>query len=339
MKEIGILAFTARGMALAERLCAALTNEEKGCSAEVFQQEKKQAKAAKAYLEENFNKKDTFIFVSAAGIAVRMIAPLIRSKDVDPAVIVMDEFGRYAIPILSGHLGGANEAACEMAKITGGEVVLTTATDINGKFAVDVWSKYAGCKIMDISGIKTISSAVLAGEKVGISSGFPFEGAMPKELTLDEAEIGICVSLGGNQKPFPKTFNVVPKIVTVGVGCRKGVSSEQFEKFILKNLEENNIAIEAVEQIASIDMKRFEKCILAFCEKYRIPFRTFSAEELQAVKGTFTGSDLVKSVTGVDNVCERSAVLATENGRRIMSKISGNGCTCALAMKEWKCKF
>ncbi len=332
MKTISILAFTDRGTQLAEKLSAALGQRHE---TEVFDRKSD----AKDYLSEHFAEKDVFVFICAAGIAVRLIAPLIRTKDVDPAVIVMDEFGRYAIPILSGHLGGANEAAAEIAELVGAQVILTTATDINGKFAVDVWSKYAGCKIMDVSGIKTISSAVLAGEKIGIHSGFPFEGNMPKELTLDETEIGICVSLAGNQKPFPTTFNVVPRIVTVGVGCRKGVSSEQFEKFLLKNLEENNIAIEAVEQIASIDLKKFETCILAFCHKYKIPFVTYTAEELAAVQGEFSGSDLVKSVTGVDNVCERSAVLGSKGGRRILSKTSGGGCTCALAMKDWKCKF
>ncbi|MCI5689133.1 cobalt-precorrin 5A hydrolase [Anaerovoracaceae bacterium 42-11] len=333
MKNIGIVAFTARGYNLAEKIAESLKNT---CSVDVFEKEKE---SAREYLEESFNKKDTFLFICAAGIAVRLIAPLIKSKDQDPAVVVMDEFGRFSIPLLSGHLGGANEAAAEFAKITEAELVLTTATDINGQFAVDVWSKYAGCHIMDISKIKLVSSAVLREEKVGISSGFPFEGEMPAPLTLDEAETGICVSLAGNQNTYQNTLNLVPRIVTVGVGCRKGVSAEVFEKFILKQLSQKNIAIQAVERIASIELKKYEPCILSFCDKYKIPFVTFTAEELQSVKGDFLSSDLVKTVTGTDNVCERSAVLASSYGTRILSKTSGNGCTCALAMRDWKCKF
>lgn len=333
MKNIGIVAFTARGYNLAEKIAESLKNT---CSVDVFEKEKE---SAREYLEESFNKKDTFLFICAAGIAVRLIAPLIKSKDQDPAVVVMDEFGRFSIPLLSGHLGGANEAAAEFAKITEAELVLTTATDINGQFAVDVWSKYAGCHIMDISKIKLVSSAVLREEKVGISSGFPFEGEMPAPLTLDEAETGICVSLAGNQNTYQNTLNLVPRIVTVGVGCRKGVSAEVFEKFILKQLSQKNIAIQAVERIASIELKKYEPCILSFCDKYKIPFVTFTAEELQSVRGDFLSSDLVKTVTGTDNVCERSAVLASNYGTRILSKTSGNGCTCALAMRDWKCKF
>lgn len=332
MKEIGIIAFTQRGMALAERVCQRLPE---GCRGEVCSNKSE----ARSWLTENFQRKDTFLFICAAGIAVRYIAPLIRSKDVDPAVVVMDEFGQYAVPILSGHLGGANEAAAELAAVTGSTVVLTTATDVNGSFAVDVWSKYTGCKIIDISGIKTVSSAILRGEKVGLQSGFPFEGSLPEELTLDPAEIGICVSLSDKLKPFPQTFNVVPNIVTMGVGCRKNASPEGFEKFVLGVLSENNISLQAIEKITSIDLKKYEKCILAFSDKYQIPFVTYSAEELNQVEGSFDGSEFVRSITGVDNVCERSACLGSGLGKRILSKTSGNGFTCALSMRDWKCRF
>ena len=332
MREAGILSFTARGKALGERLAKQLAGK---YQVELLQDRRK----GKEYLEENFQRKDMFLFICAAGIAVRMIAPLIRTKDVDPAVIVMDEFGRFVIPILSGHLGGANAAASELADLAGAQLVLTTATDINDKFAVDVWSKYAGCQIIDVGGIKDISAAVLRGEKIGFESGFPFEGEVPAELTLDSAQMGICVSLSDTLKPFAKTFNVVPKIVTLGVGCRKNVSAVQFEKFVLNLLEENNISLCAIEKVASIDLKRYEKCILSFCDKYSISFVTYTAEELKRVPGMFLSSDFVKSVTGVDNVCERSAVLGSGNGQKILSKASGGGVTAALAMKDWKCKF
>ena len=332
MEKAAVLAFTDRGKRLAAKLSEKLQGE---CDVTLFDN----SGSAKDYLKENFAEKDTFVFICAAGIAVRLIAPLIKSKDVDPAVIVMDEFGQYVIPILSGHLGGANEAGERIASLMGATLVLTTATDINEKFAVDVWSKYAGCKIIDVSCIKTVSAAILRGEKVGFESGFPFEGKVPKELTLDAADLGICVSLSDKLKPFPTTFNMVPKIVTIGIGCRKNTSVEQFEKFVLGILEENKVSIHAIEKIASIDIKKYEKCILAFSDKYQIPFVTYSAEELSEAKGDFEASEFVKSVTGVDNICERSACLGSAGGRRILSKTSGGGVTCALAMKDWKCKF
>jgi len=333
MKDIGILAFTERGRSLAEKIAESLPPPVR---AEIYDKEKERAGD---FLKERFFQKDTFLFICAAGITVRLIAPLLRSKDVDPAVVVMDELGNHVIPILSGHLGGANEAARELSRLTGASVVLTTATDINEKFAVDIWSKKAGVRILEINRIKDISSAVLRGEKVGISSMFPISGQLPSELTCEPAENGICVSLSGEENPFPNTLHTAPRIVTIGAGCRKGVSPEVFEAFILKQLAENHIAMEAVEQLASVDLKKDEPCIRAFCEKYGIPFVVYRAEELAALEGEFTPSDLVKSVTGVDNVCERSAVLGSKNGTKILSKTSGSGCTCALAMRDWECVF
>ncbi len=334
MENVGILAFTARGMELAH--AAAEKLKKQGVCTEIFD---KKTGSAKEYLAENFAEKDTFLFICATGITVRLIAPLIKSKDQDPAVVVMDEAGRYVIPLLSGHLGGANRAALKLGKLLGAEPIMTTATDINGKFAVDVWSKDAGCVITDVRGIKKVSSAVLKGERIGILSSFPLQGEIPAELTEGPAEIGICVSLSGKGQPFAETFHVVPKIVTLGTGCRKGVSSHTFENFILSQLAENRIDIAAVEKICSIDLKKNERCILDFSEKYRIPFVTYTAEELQQAAGDFTSSELVKKVTGVDNVCERSAVLGSGMGKKILSKASGSGITCALAIKDWKCKF
>ncbi len=333
MKDIGILAFTDRGRRLAEKIAESLPPS---VSAEIYDKKKERAGS---FLAERFNKKDTFLFICAAGISVRLIAPLLKSKDTDPAVVVMDELGNHVIPILSGHLGGANEAAEELGRLTGDSVILTTATDINQKFAVDIWSKEAKCRIIDVDRIKLISAAVLRGEKVGVFSTFPISGQLPSELTREMSENGICVSLSGEENPFPNTLHMAPRIVTIGAGCRRGVSQEVFEEFILKQLSENHIVIEAVEHLASIDLKKDEPCINAFCEKYGISFVVYTAEELAAAEGDFAPSDLVKSVTGVDNVCERSAVLGSRNGTKILSKTSGSGCTCALAVRDWECIF
>lgn len=334
MENVGILAFTARGMKLAQTTAEKLKMQ--GVYTEIFD---KETGNAKEYLAENFAKKDTFLFICATGITVRLIAPLIKTKDQDPAVVVMDEMARYVIPLLSGHLGGANRAALQLAELLNAEPVVTTATDINGRFAVDVWTKDAGCVIKDVSGIKKVSSAVLEGKKIGIQSSFPFKGGLPAELTEGAAEIGICVSLWGKEQPFTETFHVIPKIVTLGTGCRRGVSSLTFENFILRQLAQNHVDIVAVEQICSIDLKKSERCILDFSEKYGIPFVTYTAEQLEQTEGDFSPSHLVKRVTGVDNVCERSAVRGSGMGKKILSKTSGEGITCALAIRDWKCEF
>ena len=299
----------------------------------------------KAYVADNFNNYDAFIFVGATGIAVRYIAPHIKSKDVDPAVIVIDEHGGFVIPLLSGHLGGANELANLIAEKLNSTPVITTATDINAKFAVDLWTKKTNQSIADISKIKDVSAAILKDEQIGLYSDFEIEGSLPKQIkpcdsyTDYNPNVGIAVSIDENIKPFNITLNTVPKIVGIGVGCRKNTDSDVFEDFVLKLLREQNISIKSIELIASIDIKKDEKCILDFSDKYSIPFKTATADELMSIPGKFSSSSFVKSITGVDNVCERAAAYFLDKNKIILNKISHNGMTCAIAVRDWKCKF
>lgn len=299
----------------------------------------------KVYVADNFNEYDAFVFVGATGIAVRYIAPHIKSKDIDPAVIVLDEHADFVIPLLSGHLGGANELASLIAERLNSTPVITTATDINAKFAVDLWTKKTNQHIVDISKIKDVSSAVLKNEEVGLYSDFEIEGSLPKQIKTCDSytdynpNVGIAVSIDENIKPFNITLNSVPKIVGIGVGCRKNTDSDVFEEFVLKILREQNISIKSIEFIASIDIKKDEKCILDFSDKYSIPFKTATADELMSIPGKFSSSSFVKSITGVDNVCERAAVFFSKSNKIVLGKTSHNGMTCAIAVRDWKCKF
>ncbi|MBM6685952.1 cobalamin biosynthesis protein CbiG, partial [Faecalicatena contorta] len=137
-----------------------------------------------AFLQEHWQQVREIVFIGAAGIAVRLIAPYIRDKFTDPAVLVLDEGGRFVIPLLSGHVGGANDLARFLARATGAEAVITTATDVNGRFAVDVFAKKCGLVLTDRTKAKDISARILKGEKVGFYSEFPVLGRVPEELTL-----------------------------------------------------------------------------------------------------------------------------------------------------------
>lgn len=356
MKKICIIAFTDNGNKTAERIKNILETSSLDDSAHSFEESysgydhyfvdllEKNCKK-KAYVADNFNTYDAFVFIGATGIAVRYIAPYIKSKDVDPAVIVLDEHGNFVIPLLSGHLGGANEIANIIAEELNSTPVITTATDINSKFAVDLWTKNTNQSIIDISKIKDVSAAILKDEQIGLYSDFELEGSLPKQIKLcdnymdNNSEVGIAVSLDENLKPFNTTLNAVPKIVVLGVGCRKNTDSANFENFILKILREQNISIKAVDLIASIEIKKDEKCILDFSAKYGIPFKTATADELMSVAGEFSGSSFVKSITGVDNVCERSAAYFSGGDKILLGKTSHNGITCAIAVRDWKCKF
>ena len=332
MKKACMLAFTDRGRELAGRIACGLENEYS------FKFYDGAETTAREFVAAEFGNADEFIFVGAVGIAVRLIAPHIKSKDVDPAVIAVDERGRFVIPVLSGHLGGANRGAAEIAVVTGGQAVITTATDINGKFAVDLWTSAEGCVIDDISMIKVISGEILKGNQVGFDAGdFETEGDLPKELTTDRAEAGIAVAFSNGKKPFEKTLTAIPRIVTLGVGCRRDTDSGEFEEKVLEILRERGVSIKAVRLVASVDLKKDEKCILDFCGKYGLEFVTYSPEELMAVPGEFASSDFVLKTTGADNICERSA--AASGGRIIINKTAAGGVTVAAAAEDWKCRF
>lgn len=330
--KIGLLYFTQNGKLIANKL-----SKNEDIEYTIYDKKKQ---SAKEFVKECFLL-DGIIFVGAVGIAVRLISPYITKKDVDPAVIVIDELGKYVIPILSGHIGGANELALSISDKLSATPVITTATDINNVFAVDVWSKNSNYVIDDISMIKYVSSALLRGEEVSLKSDFEIENELPKGVKKNKnLNIGLMVSLNENKKPFEKTLNVIPKIITIGVGCRKNTDINAFEEYIKATLREQNISLKAVKSIASIDLKKDEDCIISFSEKYNIPFNSYTAQELSTVCGNFSSSQFVKKITGVDNVCERSAMYNNQkNGYLILKKQSKDGMTIAISSEKWRCKF
>lgn len=329
MNKLYVLSFTKCGRLLAERIQQAFSKEE----IQLFSKEESAAEWVRRAFEEHAD----LVFVGAMGIAVRLIAPYLKRKDVDPAVVVLDEQGTYAISVLSGHIGGGNELCRTLAAALGAAPVITTATDLSGKFAVDSWAYRHDCVIPEISRIKTISAAVLREEPIGFCSDYPVMNELPFAVS-DQAEIGICVSLNAEKCPFETTLAVVPRIVTIGAGCRKGSDAAAFEAFLLETLAGQKISLQAVKELVSADLKAEEACMKAFSQKYEIPFRVATAEALAEVKGTFSSSELVQRVTGVDNVCERSAVFFSK-GQLLLPKTAQNGMTVALAAKDWKCMF
>ena len=333
--KVSIIAFTDNGMEIAYELSNSLSESNdvdftrcgKG--------------ALSTWTEEHFSTNDALIFIGAIGIALRAIAPYIKTKTKDPAVVVVDELGQFSIPILSGHIGGANELALQIAEDLGSIPVITTATDINSVFAVDTWAKSQGLQILNPECIKLVSSKLLKGESVHVKSDYPIQGNLPKNVYLNDLEdsnAGYDVIITHKDLENERkndTLLLVPQIITVGIGCRKDISFESVESSILNILKSENYHILSINALASIDKKVNEKGILEFAKKYDLPFNTYSAEELNSLEGDFTKSEFVKSVVEVDNVCERSAIKES-NGKLIRRKdtCDGAGVTVALAIND-----
>ena len=340
--KVSIIAFTDNGMEIAYKLSNSLSEDNDVDFARCGKG------ALSTWTEEHFSTSDALIFVGAIGIALRAIAPYIKTKTKDPAVVVVDELGQFSIPILSGHIGGANELAVQISEILNAIPVITTATDINNVFAIDTWAKSQGLKILNPECIKLVSSKLLKGESVHIKSDYAINGNLPNNVYLNDLEnveenndenddnYDAIISHKINENEYKKDIlSLIPQVITVGIGCRKDISFESIEKSILNILEKENFHILSVNSIASIDKKANEKGILEFANKYDLPFNTYSADELNSLEGDFTKSDFVKSVVEVDNVCERSAVFESK-GKLIRRKdtCDGSGVTIALAMND-----
>lgn len=340
---IRIVAYSERGSETAEKIAAGLRarGDECRCFAPPAYCQPGTLpleKGAQVWVQEAFREAGALVFCCAAGIAVRAIAPSVKNKKEDPAVVVVDECGKFAIPILSGHLGGANRLSLAIAQDIGALPVVTTATDLNGVFAVDVFAKEHCLRIESMQLAKEVSAALLAGRPVGFCSDFPCEGPLPEGLARARSPLGICITADRQKAPFEKTLRLLPERFAVGLGCRRGKSAEALETFFLRQLADCGVGTDELRCVASIDLKRDEAGLVALCRKYKLPFVTYSTEQLQAVPGDFSASEFVKRTAGVDSVCERAAVLAS-GGRLVRRKTAADGMTFALAEYEGAIRF
>lgn len=344
--KLNIVAFTQNGMQLGERIFNLAQKE--GWETKVFVKSRYVSvdegspvisvePPLSEWAQQHIPAAEALIFIGAAGIAVRTIAPFIKSKTVDPAVLVLDEKGNYVIPLLSGHMGGANELALWLSEKIMAVPVLTTATDVNHKFAVDVFAKKNHLWISSMKLAKEVSARILRNEKLSMGCGDGCTGGIG-ELQHQNCEDGkkatFWIRLGESEY-----LHLVPAVITLGIGCRKGTSIDTIEHVVSSILTENGIFPQGIEQIASIDLKKEEPGILQLANKWGIPFVTYSSEQLKTVNGEFTTSPFVQQVTGVDNVCERSAVLGSHMGELVVRKQAQDGVTAACAVREWRVNF
>lgn len=345
-KKTAVISFTDKGSLLNKKLGRRL--EKFGYSCACFSSEKYAAKHGINSIEGNyvqwmkkiFDEYDYILFVGAVGIAIRGIAPYVKDKFKDPAVVVVDENAKFAIPVLSGHIGGANEFTKDICIITDSQPVITTATDINNKFAVDVFAKKNNLVIMQREMIKVISSALLSDEKVCMHCDGIYKNGIPDGITkTSKGKIGFLISVFSNTAQYDNMLNLVPKKVHIGIGCRKDTPKEAIQAAVDGFLKENHIFKEAVCKVATITIKHNERGLIEFCTEKKLPITFFSADNLNKAEGKFTPSEFVRSITGTDNVCERAAVLSSNNGKIIAEKTKYDGVTVAAACEEWSVDF
>ena len=348
--RVSCIAFTERGYALAERTARALSDcaqtgeDDPGWDVSVSRGFGEGKADLRAWTALAWEASDALLFVGAAGIAVRAIAPHVASKATDSAVVVIDEAGRFAVPLLSGHLGGANELAQTVARAAGAIPVITTATDVRGVWAVDTWARCAGLAVSNPEAIKRVSARLLSGGRVALYSDIPISGQPPEgvDIASDRARADIVVSPfaganAGASVRAPEPLRLVVPCIVAGIGCRRGACAEAIGEAFLLACGQAGISPSAVREAATIDVKAHEEGLLAFCRARNIPLATYSAEELSQVEGSVSPSDFVRATVGVDNVCERTAL--ADGGKLIFPKLAHGGVTVAFSKVTIKLSF
>lgn len=286
-----------------------------------------------------------FVFIMAAGIVVRVIAPHLDGKEKDPAVVVMDEAAKFAISLLSGHIGGANELACRCAFVTGAREVITTATDVNCLPSFDMLAIEEGWAIDDLSRVKTLNSLLLDGEEIAVVDAtglvrpyFHGRGKLCFYETFLEAlqskALGYLFVTNRHLPPQSQSERLLilrPKNLVLGIGCNSSTSLEEIEEVVSANLKRLFLSLKSVSCVASATAKREEPGLLAFADKYHLPLKFYDSDELNGVHVPSPPSPHALQAIGATGVAEPAAILASDGGRLLLRKVKSGNVTLAVA--------
>lgn len=333
--KIACISFTNRGSEIGE----SLVKRRDGNSDTVvhhFQNSKVEG-GIKNILKDIVRDYDGIVFISATGIAIRMIAPYIVSKLVDPAVVVVDDLGRYSIALLSGHIGGGNKLCKWVADILGAEAIITTASDGRGIESVDMFAMRMDYQMENMQTVKRLTTMMVNGERIGffteMEEKINYDNLIYihnlEEINSKEVRGIICVTSNRNVEiELPNTI-LRPKNLNIGIGCKKGVSGKKIIEAIINTLKDNNLSEKSIKSINTIEIKAGELGIIEASRYFKCPMNIYTVKEIQKVEDMFLGSSFVKKTVGVTSVSGPCAYLA--GGELIVEKTKCNGITIAVS--------
>ncbi|NLL18495.1 MAG: cobalt-precorrin 5A hydrolase [Clostridia bacterium] len=342
--QIAVFVFNEQGEAIAERLVSGLDYQ---VLIDRNMDETQKDLPFKERVARLWDQVDGFIFVAATGIVVRTIAPLLKGKTVDPAVLVIDAAGRYVISLLSGHLGGANRLTKEVAGVLGAVPVITTATDVLGKTSVEDWANELGLKVVNPEGLVKINGALVRDVTITVYTELPVADLAKHPLNPGKTlfkpleRLSLSPPQGPSLAVTRQQFGVdrvdlelVAPSLVVGIGCRRGTGKEVIKQFIQETFREKGWPLAAVTSIVSVEQKKDEEGLLALARELKVPVRFFKPEELQAVLEAMPQLEkslFVEEKIGVGAVCEPAAILGSQWGQLPVGKRSYRGVTIAVA--------
>lgn len=355
-EKIAIIAITKHGSALAEKLHLALEKSELFIS-EKFKKEDIPGKVhffntpIKNLTEHIFSEYDALIYIVSLGAVVRTIAPFLKDKHTDPAVLVIDDKANFVISVLSGHVGGANGLTEEVAGILNATPVITTASDVGKTIPVDILGREFGWTTELDENITRVSAAVVNEEPVGIyqdageKDWWKRDTPLPKNVRLfksiDELADSGCKAaliitdciLGDEYKDLlHKSVIYRPKSLAVGMGCDRGVKQEDLDHLLKKTFEDHNLSLKSIRNVSTVDLKNREAGLLAFCERRGLELICYTREELGKLKDILpTPSEMVMKYLKIPGVSEPAAMLTAKTDKLVVTKVKGNMSTLAVA--------
>lgn len=342
--KVALITLTHGGLQLADKL------REYNPNIEIFTHRKCQYEYVKLIelpLRDNIkglmDEYDMLVFIMATGIVVRLIAPYIKHKSIDPGVIVIDEQGKYVISLLSGHLGGANEYTRELAEFLHAHPVITTASDVNNTMAVDIMAMKLNCYIDDFEDAKIVTSNIVNGDNIGIISNSNIDIDLPKQfITIDNHNVSqsidkhnikglIVIDYNKIEADIPISY-LYKKDITLGIGCRRGKTREEITKELVPLLKREDINIKSISRISTVEVKKDEVGIIELARTLKVPMDIITIDRIMEIQHLFEGSKFVEKTIGVTCVSEPCGYISSNKGDCILNKVKANGITISL----WK---
>jgi cobalt-precorrin 5A hydrolase len=277
-----------------------------------------------------FNDYSAHVFFMAAGIVVRTIAPLIGDKTKDPAVVSVDDRGRFAVSLLSGHIGGANRLAEHVASVLGSQPVITTASDVNGIESVDMMAVNRNLGIENPGAIKTVNMAFLTGKPVGLHDPYGYFSGRDEFDRNGQPDATVWID---DRTGLPGETGLLlrPRTLVAGMGCNRGTDLSEIRNLLLETMVKHGLSPLSIGAIASVDVKNDEPAIRQLAGELNVGLIFFSRDELKTVQGVETPSEVVEKHVGVSSVCEAAAILGAGNGDLIVPKHKSLNATVAVA--------
>ncbi|MGD9181389.1 MAG: cobalt-precorrin 5A hydrolase [Desulfobacterales bacterium] len=303
-------------------------------------------------MTEKFRQYSAHIFIMATGIVVRVIAPYIQNKTEDPGVVVVDDQGRHVISLLAGHLGGANDLTRKIAAMIEADPVITAATDVNEKPAIDVLAKEKKLTIDNPPAIKSVNMALLTDRQIGIHDPFAvLQGNIPNAVRLTPDDLSkkdaatsnwpfrdhaAAIYVDDQQIDLPTHVLVLrPATLVAGIGCNRNTPMEEIKALLNETLKRYQLARSSLNRLATIELKADEPALIDLAKTLKVPIEFFSRAELSQVEDIQSPSAMVEKHVGVKSVCEAAAILASQMGDLVVPKQSTPNVTVAIARKAY----